>query len=297
MPLLILSACGSAEFENELRSNSASATEATVDTSANLSYGADATDKNRKLIRTADMECQVSNVLNAVTQLERNVTAAGGTVEQSNVDNNAGYPKDVEYKADSIRRVQVCHTTATLVLRVPSHMLDSVVNSIPGRDSYVVSRKMAQQDVTFKYMTNTLLNKPGELPTTAKALQLAEDSKDAIDVQRYADARKEQIVNRHVENLRMMDNVAFSTLTVRFTQPETVVVQTLVNTEYIIKPTFGARFGMAMRNGATIIEGVVLGLVTIWPLLLIMGSVAWIVFYVRKKKSNAFRRFNSNTAV
>lgn len=293
LPLLILSACGSAEFENELSRNSAVATEAAVDTGANLSYGADASDKNRKLIRTADIECQVSSVLNAVTQLEQSVVAAGGTVVQSNIDNNAGYAKDVEYKVDSIKRVQVCHNTATLILRVPSHMLDSVVNSIPGGDSYVVSRKMAQQDVTFKYMTNALMNKPGELATTSKALQLAEDSKDAIDVQRYADARKEQMVNRHVENLRIMDNVAFSTLTVRFTQPETVLVQTLVNTDYITKPTFAARFGMAMRNGATIIEGVVLGLVTIWPLLLIVGGVLWVVFYVRKKKSAAFRQFTS----
>lgn len=295
LPLLIFSACGSAEFENEWRQNSAVTNETAVDTVADEPYGANATGKNRKLIRTADIECHVGNVLDAVTQLERNVKAAGGVVEHSSIDNNAAYPRQVVYKADSIKQVQVCHTSATLTLRIPSDMLDSVVNSIPGRDSYVVSRKMAQQDVTFKYMTNALLNKPGGLTTPTKALELAEDSRDAIEVQRYADTRKEQFVNRHVENLKIMDNVAFATLTVRFTQPETVLIQTLVNTEYVTKATFGAKLGVALRNGTMIIEGIAVGLVTIWPLVLLIGAIMWVVLYVRKRRGAAIKQFERST--
>lgn len=294
LPLLVLSACSEAGLEAEISHDGTAASGVAVDTVADVSYAADVANKDRKLIRTADIECQVANVLAAVTKLEGNVIAAGGTIENSNIGNNAEYPQTVTYKADSIKRVQVCHTTATLTLRVPVHMLDTVVNSIPGSESNITTRRLAQQDVTYKYMTNALLNKPGELASTKKALLLAEDSRDAIDVQRYADTRKEQFVNRHVENLRMLENVAFSTITVKFTQPETVLVQTVVNTEYMTKPTFRAEMGMALHNSTRILEGLLIVLVSIWPLLLIIVAVVAVVVYARRRRNAAIRRFDSS---
>jgi len=283
LPLIVLSACGSENIDAELRSNSTPTEETVIAPSVGTLAAATDKDDERKLIRTADIEARVPNVLAAVTRLEQCVNAAGGTVEESHIDNNADRGKMVEYKVDSLREVKVCHTTAEMKLRVPVAQLDSVLNSIPVGAIYVERRRLTQKDVTGKYMENELMNRPGDLHSTEKALQLAEDANDAIAVQRYADQRKEQIVRRHVENEEILRDVTYSTLTVRFSQPNTVFTQVVADPNYAAAVPFGTQLSTAARHGSMLFQFVLLVLMNIWPILLIaliaFGIVAWLRKY------------------
>ncbi len=172
-----------------------------------------------------------------------------------------------------------------LTLRVPASLLDSVINAIPDGASFVESRRLAQRDVTLKYLSNRLLNKPAEnSDKTKKALQLATDSRDVIAVQRSDDARTERTISRHIENLQLMDNVMYATLTVAFSQPEQVFIQTIVNPDYVATVPFGTRAGIAMQGGVELIGDISIGLLTIWPLLLIILTGLSVGFIVMRQK-------------
>lgn len=281
LPLLVLSACGTGNIDAEIKSYSPAATETSADSSVSASAGRPSKPDERKLIRTADMEVHVPDVLAAVTRLEKCVKGVGGTIEESHISNNAETAKMVEYKADSLKEVKVCHTTAELKLRVPVTLLDSVVNSVPGGAIYVENRRLSQYDVTGRYMTNELMNKPGDLHTTTKALQVAENAEDALDVQRYADDRKEEMIRRHVENQDLLRNIEYATLTVRFTQAGTVFSQVVADPEYAATVPFATELGTAARNGSQLLQGLLLVLVNIWPLLLIASVAFSIVLYIR----------------
>ncbi|GAA4460241.1 hypothetical protein GCM10023093_02540 [Nemorincola caseinilytica] len=283
LPLVVLCSCGNEQIGSELRANSTPATETIADTSIGSEAEAFPPDE-RKLVRTADIECRVPDVLAAVTRLEKCVRAIGGSVEESRISNNAEPVKMVAYKKDSLKEVRVCNTTAELRLRVPSAMLDSVMGVIPAGALYVEDRRLTQTDVTGKYMENELLNRPGDLHSTTKALQLAQDVTDAINVQRYADERKEQIVRRHIENQNLLRNVEYSTIVVRYSQPSVVYAQAVADAQYAAAVPYSAQLDTALRNGTALFRFLLLALVTIWPILLIAAIAMGIVVYTRRHR-------------
>ncbi len=290
LPLLILAACGSGENVNRYNGSEVSPA-AAVDQVADhekINAGVTAiTSPDRKMIRTADFHVKVADVLDAVTRLEKKVKSVGGIVEESHIDNSSGEVKTISYKPDSLKQVQVYHTTAQLTLRIPAPMLDSVAEMVPEVAKFVESRRLNQQDVTLRYLSNQLLGKPDDAHgSVSKAVQLAADTRDIIEIQRSQDARKEQSVNRQIENLRLMDNVTYATLSISFSQPDQSYVQTIVNPDYVMRVPFGARCSTALQGGLDLMSGVIVGLLTIWPLLLILtvGLLAWFAIVRRRDR-------------
>jgi len=285
LPLFILASCG---VEDEPRyGNAPSSVASAIAESADSITGelAATPAADRKIIRNVDFHCKVPNVLNAVTLLEKQVKAAGGMIAGSHIDNSSGEMRTIAYKPDSLKQVQVYHTTATMVLRVPAAMLDSVVSLIPTVSGFVETRTLSQQDVTLKYLSNHLLNKPEETHSkVSRGNQQAADSKDVIEIEKNEDARREHTINRYIENLRITDDVAYATLSVQFTQPDQTLVQIIANPDYIMTVPFATRCSVAMQGGLELVSGIIIGLLSIWPLLLIMSIGLFTGFMVVKQR-------------
>jgi len=65
--------------------------------------------------------------------------------------------------------------------------------------------------------------------------------------------------------MEIMDDATYATVTVAFSQPEQVFVQTIVNAEYITRTPFSARCKIALNSGAEIASSIAVGLIRVWP--------------------------------
>ena len=273
VPLALLAACDASDSDNSYRKNALSAGTAAMvaDSSASTDNTLSINSPERKVIRTADLRCKVRNVLTATTQLEDLARSAGGIVQESHLENTGPETKTSFYSQDSLRRVQIYTTTATVTLRIPCMMLDSVVNAIPAMTCFIDSRSVKQEDVTYRYMNNELKNKVGDNATTiSRSMQLAKKSSEPIAVQQYDDHRQEQKIDRKIENMQLMDNVSYATLTVALSQPEQVFVQTVENADYAARTPLLLQCKAAALAGWDYVMTLAIGLITIWPLLLLL---------------------------
>ena len=286
VPLFAAAACSNGGANREYN-------KATADSSATVSAAAPAiatvppNPAEHKIKRTADFHCKVQNVFSAVTTLEQLVKANSGSVQESHIENSNSEIKTAYYKPDSLRQTQTYTTTALLTLKVPSERLDSIINAIPRLTTFLESRTLTQSDVTYQYMANELKGESNTSHTTAAALRLARKSKDAIDAGQYEIGQRDQQIDRKIANLQLADDVVYATVTVAFSQPEQVFVQTIVNPEHVTRIPFYARCQAAINSGSGLISAITIALIRVWPLLL-LSAAAWIIFHkMRGRKNNA----------
>lgn len=284
LPLLLLAACESSETEY---SGSAAATteEAIADSAVVSETPGTLASAGRKVIRKADMNCRVADVPATVAMLEKKITEAGGIIAESRIDNSTVEDKTIAYNIDSLKHIQIVSTTAHMTLRVPAPLVDSVVGIIQSTAGFVASRNMSREDVTLKCLSNQMMNKPEErTATNSRALKLATDTREVLDLQRNEDARKERIVSRHIENLKLMDDVAYATLTVSLSQPDVPVMQIVPDKERMMQVPFATQCRLAMEGGWQLVSGIVLGLLSIWPLLVVLAAGLTIGYSVRRRR-------------
>ena len=101
--------------------------------------------------------------------------------------------------------------------------------------------------------------------------------------------KKEAEIRRYIDNLKMIDDVQYATLSVTLTQPDLPVVQTVPDIDGMMKESYATRLRIAMSGGLDLIIGLVLGLLSIWPLLLIAVVVTYLVRRNRKRRMAAFQ--------
>lgn len=288
LPLACLAACSNGANHAEHAPTDSAAAAAITPTSASI------TSPDRKIIRTADLTCKVANVVTAVDCLERRVTALGGIVEESNIANANGGVTSVYYTPDSLKELHTYTTTGTLTLRVPVAMLDSVVRSIPPLVTFIDSRNLKQTDVTGVIMGNDALLKTGNKVYSAQqAVKLARKSEDLVKVQEYEDQNTIQQVNRKLENMQLMDEVNYATLTVALTQPQRVYTQVVVNPDYAAKVSLGLRLKQALADGLEAVGALFVGIVAMLPFLIILGAVLFV--YLRWRKAQPVKNIPFNT--
>jgi hypothetical protein len=288
VPIILFTSCGNREANGVYEKNGATAVPGNVmatDSTAILINNKALNSPERKVIHTADFHCKVQNVFNATTRLEQLVKSVGGIVQESHMDNVSDAMKTTYYKPDSLHQSQTYTTTSLLTLRVPSQYLDSVINSIPGMTSFINSRTLKQSDITWAYLANELKNvNDNTNATTSQALKLAKKSREPIEVQQYADKRHEQMVDRKMANLLMIDEVSYATITVALSQPEQVYIQTIVNPDYFARAPFSLQCKEALANGLNFVKSLFVGLISIWPLLILFATGAVIALYVTNRK-------------
>ncbi len=286
-PLFTMAACGRGEMNRAEYSPAASvqadSTGVAGAVTDNYAAGVPLNSPARKIKRTADFHCKVRNVFSSVTKLEQLVKATGGIVQESQIENSNTEVKTSYYKPDSLKQTHTYTTTALLTLRVPAQHLDSVINSIPELSSFIDSRTLKQNDVTYRFLTNELKNNADQSNATT-AMRLAKKSKDALDVQRFDAEKTGQHIDRKIENMQIVDDVNYATLTVAFSQPEQVFMQTIVNPEYITRTPFITRCRAALAAGSEMVGAIIVGLISIWPLLLVIAAILIIYSRVRQRK-------------
>ena len=268
--LLSLTACGASGDSSASTGDAAAPAEngtamdtATSESTADFS----AVRENAKLILSADLTLETQDYDATCAALEQLTAEAGGYIESSG---NAG---------------EKGSRTANYTLRVPQEKFETFFAQI-GDTCHVVSANRWSEDVTEQYtdIETRLATLQTKHERLLALLDQAAKMEDIISLENALADCEYEIDSLTGEKRHYDDLVSFSTFTVSLRE-----VQTL--TAVSEGTGFGAQLAQAAQNGlgglTTTVRGLILMLVTLWPVLVLLGIAGYVFWRVqshRKKK-------------
>ena len=167
-------------------------------------------------------------------------------------------------------------------LRVPSASLDSFLSGMHGINGTITEKSVSVNDRTAEYRDNESRRKTQEamLERYRTMLRNTTNISDMLEVQSRIDQIQME-TDRVQGRMNVIDhNVSYSLVYIIIDQERKEEPIQTVEEE---KPSFWKDMGEAFCTGWDIIKAIVLGIITIWPLWILVGVI---VYIWRKKRKN-----------
>jgi hypothetical protein len=226
--------------------------------------GPDVEVRQQRIIYTAAARARVEKLDSALARVIRQVTRSGG------------------YLSSQHRTNSTYEHTAQLSIRLPADQLNGALEFLPQIAAEIDYQNLDSRDVTAEWLD------------LESRLQTKRDVRDRyIDILRNRAQKVEDILNAE-DKIRVIteeieakegrlrylrDQVSLSTLTLELY--ETVEYR---STGPTVTRGFGSKFLDSLAFGGQMVQDILLGLVAIWPLLILGGLVFFGVRRWRKRK-------------
>ncbi|MFH0968787.1 MAG: DUF4349 domain-containing protein [Methanobacteriota archaeon] len=214
---------------------------------------------DQKIIKTANLQLEVSEVPKTADDIARIAESVSGIVQSSSV--NAG--QNDQY-------------SGTVTIRIPSAQFDSALGGIKNLGK-VISSSISAEDVTEEYvdLAAQKIALTNQLDQYNRILTQAVNVSEILEVQREVE-RVQVELDRITGRMKYLDNrISFSTITIRLSEPAQVVTAS------------GYSFASVISEGISGFTSTLVWLVVVIMTLLpvfIIGALAYLLY--RKVKSH-----------
>jgi hypothetical protein len=243
-------------------------------------------DSKRQFIRTADVKFRVKNVTQSTYAIENATIKHGGFVIYTNLQSSIYKRETSKISQDSLLETTKYSIENNITIRVPNTQLDTVIKTIAKQIDFLDYRLIKADDVSLQLLSNELAK--NRLRSSVNRVANAIDSKgeklnQIVTSEDILESKKKQFDNKKIENLSVLDQVNFSTLTLNIYQRETVRQEKIVNTEnkIISRPHLGIQLWDSIKSGWFILEDIILFVIQFWTIFL-LGFVIWFGFKIFK---------------
>ncbi|MES2892133.1 MAG: DUF4349 domain-containing protein [Bacteroidota bacterium] len=206
-------------------------------------------DWDKKIIKTAELRLEVPDHKKFNTRLNDLIRQAGG------------------YIAAETQRSAVEQLETSLTIKVPVATFETILNQLPGDDIKLLERNITSEDVTGEVVdTRSRLESKGEVRLKyLEFLKAAKNIDEVLKVQKEINDIQENMEAAKARVGYLSHQSAFSTIHLTY-------YQALAGFEPKTgEPSFGTRIVDSFNSGATWLAGFFVGLVSIWPLLLMLA--------------------------
>ena len=207
-------------------------------------------DWDNKIIKTASLKVEIKDFKKYNDYVHNAVKQYGAYVAQE--DQNLTDEK----------------SETSITIKVPVPQFENMMNKLP-EDGKVVEKKISTEDVTGE-VVDTKSRLEAKKQMRLKYLEFLKQSKnmeEVLQVQNEINSIQEQIESAAGRVAFLSNQAAMSTINLTFYQPLDGYKPADAT------PSFLSRIGSAFKTGASWIAELFVGLVSIWPLLLIMLAV------------------------
>jgi Domain of unknown function (DUF4349) len=221
-------------------------------------------DWDKKIIKTADMNVEVKDCKTFASQTREISKKYGG------------------YVAAEKQETSACKIENSVTLKVPVAMFDDMMNDLSQLPVKIISKQVGTQDVGTE-MVDTRSRIEAKKQVRDKYVEFLKGSKNMEEVlrmQHEINGVQEQIETAAGRVNYLGQAAAYSTIHLTFYQ----VLD--ANAAVDAAPGFTDKLSRAMGYGLDVIKALVLGVVTIWPLLLI-AAIVWLIYKRSKKQASA----------
>lgn len=254
---------------------------AAVPITDSISSAASTQIKDKQFIKTADVNMEVKDVYEATVSIEKSVQELGGFVTHSNLTSNVVSENTYNTSGKEAMLIKKYQTENTMQVRVPAEKLGEFLALVNDKKLFLNSRIIHAEDVTFdiKYaeMEGTRIKKTGDNISKLKATK----DKVELDDQNMSDENLQKLANMNTGN-----DLKYSTIDLYIKEPQLRIAEIAVTNTTNIDNKYKFNFIYDVKNafveGFYLIQRIMVGLITVWPLLLIMTAV---IYFLRKRKT------------
>lgn len=223
-----------------------------------------------KIIKNANIKLQVKKYATDLAQIKQIVTRQGGAISAENEYNSA-------YRLEN-----------NMVIRIPSQRFDTLVTELLAVAIYVENKQITSEDVTEQYVDiEARMNAKKQVEARyLEILKKAGKIDEILSVERQLGLIREEI-DAAQGKLKYFDSrVQFSTINLN-------IYQQLDYTAPSPDRRFFGRLKEAFLAGWRGLLELLVGLVNIWPFILIIAAGLWAVARWRKKRQLQKQTHNS----
>jgi hypothetical protein len=211
-------------------------------------------DWDKKLIKTATIDVEVNDLNKYLASVLNTARSLGGYIASEEQNEAAGKKQ------------------ATLSIKIPVAQFEPMLNQSTAGAEKILQRKVTSDDVTNEYVdTKSRLRTKEEMRQKyLEFMQRAKTMKDVIQVEKEIGELQEGMDAASGRINYLSHQSAFSTINIS-------VAQVIVGYKPPVSttPSFYARLTGAFKSGVEFMSALTVGLVTIWPLILLV-VVVWI---------------------
>ena len=245
-----------------------------------VSMAASQTVPDKKFVKTADVNMEVKDVYDATIFIEKQLKELGGFVTESRLQSNVVSEETFETSDTDATLVKKYQTDNKMQVRVPTEKLGDFLTFINDKKVFLNSRIIVAEDVTANARIAELEIK--KLKKTGEVIEKMKNNGDKVD---RTENNLEQNNQQEIANITLADNLKYSTIDIYIKEPKVRVAEIAVTNTKNIDNKYKFNFFYDVKNafveGFYLVQRLIVGLITIWPILLI-GSI--IVYLLRKRK-------------
>lgn len=261
----------------------------TSEISDSVSSAATVQIKDKQFIKSADVNMEVKDVYDATISIEKTLKDLGGFVTSSRLNSQIVSDETFNTSDESATLIRKFQTENTMQVRVPSEKLGELLTFINDKKLFLNTRTITASDVTANIKLAELEAKRTS-KTATNITQLKTDKNKVA----MADDNDSESNYQKISTFEMSDHLKYSTVDIYLKEPKLRIAEIAVTNTRNIDNKYKFNFFYDIKNafveGFYLIQKLVIGLVTIWPILLI-GAV---VFYFFRRKKTIIKLNNSD---
>ena len=209
----------------------------------------------RKLIKTADYRIQVEDVNKSSQGIEATVSKFGGFISGTNLTNT------------------LYSISNNITIRVPADQFEALLDAVGKEALFVNYKRINATDVTEEYLDiETRLN--AKKTVRDRYIEILRNKAKTVEEILQAEAAildvTEEIEAKEGRLKYLKDRVGLSTINLEIYQEVEAQEQPIVYRDH-----FGKKALRGLRNGWELIQSILIGLITIWPIVILVGVLIW----------------------
>lgn len=243
--------------------------------------------KDKEFIKTADVNMEVKDVYDATISIEKSLKDLGGFVTSSRLNSQTISEETFNTSNENAILVRKFQTENTMQVRVPSEKLGEFLNLINNKKVFLNSRVILAEDVTSNIKLAKLEEK-----RNAKTAENIHKLKTNTDKVSMIDDNLSEGNLQKISTYEMSDLLKYSTVDIFIKEPKLRIAEIAVTNTGNIDNKYKFNFFYDVKNafveGFYLIQRLIVGLVSIWPILVIASLIFY--FLIKRKKPMNFEK-------
>ena len=265
---------------------------ATAEISDSVSSVATLQVKDKQFIKSADVNMEVKDVYEATISIEKQLKNLGGFVTSSRLNANIVAEETFNTSDENATLVRKFQTENTMQVRVPTEKLGDLLTFINDKKLFLNTRNITAEDVTANIKLAELEAKRNAKTGTNISQLKTDKNKVILDDDNQLEGNYQKVAS-----FELTDNLKFSTVDIYLKEPKLRVAEIAITNTRNIDNKYKFNFFYDVKNafveGFYLIQKLVIGLVIIWPIILI--SLVVMYFIRRRKETLKMENSDQNT--
>ena len=256
-------------------------------TSDSISMAATQEVEGKKFIKTADVNMEVKNVYESTISIEKYLKKNGGFVTKSEMNSSVLSEENFPINDAEAKLVREFRQINDMEVRVPTVKLGEFLEFVNQSNLFLHTRNISAEDVSANIMMADLEEK--RMKKTESNIQTIKNNSEKVNL---ADNNLSEQNSQKLATYNLSENLKYSTVNLHLKEPSTRISSIAVTNTKNFDNQYRYNFFYDVKNaiikGFYLTQEIIVGLFTIWPILLFSG----IGFYFWKKRKTASKKIN-----